>query len=242
MTDVSILLLAGTAVLAGSVVQSGVGIGLGLVAAPVVALLDPTLMPGAMLIAAIVLPVLTVRAEGPASHTVDWRGIGWSMPARILGTVAGVWIVALVTPKHLALGVGVMVLVAVAVTASAVRVRTTPLTLSLAGLASGMAGTATSMGGPPMALAYQNESGPRVRATLGMYFLIGVALSLIALVIGNQLPARQVAFGLALAPFVLVGFVLAGPVRRHVDGGMLRRCLLTVVTVSGIVLVGQGVW
>lgn len=242
MSDMAMLLVAGTAVLAGALVQSSVGLGLGLVAAPVVAFLDPTLMPGTMLIAAVILPMLTLHAERGVPGAIDWYGIGWSMPARLLGTVAGVWIVAMLAPALLAAMVGVMVLVAVALTATAVRVRTTPVTLSLAGLVSGAIGTATSMGGPPMALVYQHESGPRVRATLGVYFLIGMALSLTALAFGGQLDIRQVGFGAALVPFVLAGFLLARPIRSRIDGGLLRRALLTVVGVSGVVLIAQALW
>ena len=49
MPDIWFLVIAGTAVLLGAIVQSSVGLGLGLVAAPVVAFLDPALIPGAML-------------------------------------------------------------------------------------------------------------------------------------------------------------------------------------------------
>jgi hypothetical protein len=41
MLDVTFLIIAGGAVLVGAAVQSSVGLGLGLVAAPVVSMLDP---------------------------------------------------------------------------------------------------------------------------------------------------------------------------------------------------------
>ena len=63
MPELTFLLIAGTAVLVGAIVQSSVGLGLGLVAAPVVALLDPSLMPGTMLITTCVLPVLVLAAD-----------------------------------------------------------------------------------------------------------------------------------------------------------------------------------
>lgn len=61
-----------------------------------------------------------------------------------------------------------MVLVAVALTGRVVRVPRRPGPLVGAGVVSRVTGTATSIGGSPLALMYQHESGPRVRATLAV--------------------------------------------------------------------------
>lgn len=236
MLDLTFLIIAGGAVLVGAAVQSSVGLGLGLVAAPVVSILDPTLMPGAVLIATAVLPVLTLGAEW---RHIDLRGMSWALTGRLVGTAAGVWVVASLAPRSLVLLVGAMVLAAVALTVTAVRVRPTPGTLSFAGMVSGVSGTATSIGGPPIALVYQHDPGPRVRSTLGAYFLVGVVVSLAALAFGGQLDSRDVYAGAALLPFVLAGFLLAHPLRRIVDGHVLRMAVLTVGTVSGLVLIVQ---
>lgn len=236
MLDLTLLFVAGGAVLAGAAVQSSVGLGLGMVAAPVVTLLDPTLMPGSLLVAGILLPMLTLASEW---RHIDLRGMFWALAGRILGTVGGVWILTAVTPNTLGLVVGVMVLVSVVLTIWTIRVRATPGTLAAAGALSGIGGTATAIGGPPMAVVYQNDPGPRVRSTLAGYFLVGVTVSLLALALGGQLDRSQVATGLALLPFVLAGYLLARPLRRVVDGGRLRAVLLVLVTVSGAVLIGQ---
>lgn len=236
MSDLTFVIIAGGAVLLGAAVQGSVGLGLGLVAAPVVSLLEPSLMPGSMLIATALLPVLTLAGEW---RHIDYRGVSWALAGRLVGTVGGVWVVAALAPKALGLVVGVMVIIAVILTASAIRVRSTPRTLSAAGLVSGVTGTATSIGGPPIALVYQHDPGPRVRASLAAYFVVGVGFSLGGLALGGQLPREQVTAGLVLIPFVVVGFALAQPLRRLVDGHRLRAALLTVVTISGIVLITQ---
>lgn len=55
--------------------QSSVGLGVRLVATPIVAMLFPSLMPGAILTVALVLPVATLLQEG--GHA-DLRGFGWA--------------------------------------------------------------------------------------------------------------------------------------------------------------------
>ncbi|EOR70998.1 sulfite exporter TauE/SafE family protein [Thermobifida fusca] len=236
MTESELVFLAaaGTAVLIGTVVQSSVGLGLGLTAAPVVAMLDPTLMPGTLLVLTAVLPLFTVGAEW---RHADLRGISWALAGRLVGTVGGVWVVALATPDTLGLWVGVGVLLAVAASLTTLRLRPTPATLSVAGVISGVMGTATSIGGPPVALVYQHEEGPRIRATLGTYFFVGVLLSLAALAVGGQLGLREVATGAALIPFLVAGFLLSRPLRSMLGGQRLRIALLAVVAVSGSTLV-----
>ncbi|MBX9388584.1 TSUP family transporter [Streptomonospora nanhaiensis] len=238
MPELSFLLVAGLAVLLGAVVQSGVGLGLGLVAAPVVALVYPEYMPGTMLVVTSVLPLFTLVSEW---REIDWRGLGWAMLGRVPGTAAGVGVVALVAPEVLGGAVGAMVLVAVALTVRAVRVRLSRTALVAAGLVSGVTGTATSIGGPPLAILYQHETGPRIRATLGAYFTLGAVLSLGMLAVGGELRAEHVRAGLWLLPFEVAGFVLGRPLARVVDAGLIRAALLCVVTASGAALLVQSV-
>ena len=233
------LLVVAAALLAGAAVQSMVGLGLGLIAAPVISFLDPTLMPGSLLIAVIILPMLTLLQEW---RHVDWFGMAWGLPARVPGTVAGVWVVAVLEPRALTAVVGFMVLVAVILSVWAFRVRISPVSLVVAGILSGFAGTATSVGGPPIALLYQYERPERVRATLAGFFLFGGAISLFALGIGGQLDGRTIAAGIAAIPFVGLGFLVGNRLRRCVDPGKLRVGLLGVVTVSAIGLLAQALF
>jgi hypothetical protein len=45
----------------------------------------------------------------------------------------------------------------------------------------GVMGTATSIGGPPMALVWQGHQGSRLRGTMSAFFMIGSAVSLVSL-------------------------------------------------------------
>ena len=72
--DLSVLALAALSVLVGAVAQGTIGLGVGLMAAPVVAMLDPTLMPGGVLILGFVMPFLTLVNEW---RYVNWRDAGW---------------------------------------------------------------------------------------------------------------------------------------------------------------------
>lgn len=236
LPDLSFFLIVGAVLLVGAAVQGSVGLGLGMVGAPIVTLLDPTLMPGSLLTATLILPIVMVGTEW---RHVDLSGVSWALAGRVVGTVGGVWVVSVLPVDELSLAVGLLIVAAVLMTIRTIRFRTTPATLATAGAMSGLTGTATAVGGFPIALIYQHDPGPRVRATLSGFFMFGILLSLIGLAVGGQLATREVATGAALVPFVLAGYLVAAPLKRHADGRLMRGGLLTVVAISGLVLVTQ---
>jgi uncharacterized membrane protein YfcA len=227
------LAVVGAAVLLGAAVQGSVGIGLGLLAAPVFALVDPTLVPGTILLTTSVLPVLTSLRE---LEDVDWRGLCFALVGRAPGTALGVYVVATQPPATIAIIVAVVVLTAVALSMTTWEAQPTPRALLAAGTVSGVSGTATSIGGPPVALLYQRSAGATVRSTMGLYFLIGNVTSVGALAVAGEVGMRDVSRALVLLPFLVVGFLLSGPMRRHVNGPRLRVAVLGLSAASAVVV------
>ena len=233
-----VIAVAGVCVALGGFVQSGIGLGLGLVAAPVVTLLDPALMPGSMLVAGASLPVLILARE--ALHT-DWPGVSWALAGRVAGTVGGIWVLAAMSLRALGIVVGGMVLAVVALSIREAVVPRNRVTLVTAGVISGVTGTATSIGGPPVALLYQDQSGPRVRATLSVYFTIGNSIALAALAATGHLPERDVVVGLVFVGCAAVGFAAAAGLRRFLDAGRTRAAVLAAAAGSALVLIAHSV-
>jgi uncharacterized protein len=223
----------GAAVLLGSVVQSAVGLGVGLVAAPVTALLEPELMPGALLMVALLMPCITLVHD---HHDIDWRGLGWSLPARFPGTLVGVWVVTTLTANELGIAIGLVVLVAVAATWRAIHVPVNRATLSVAGFTSGITGTATSIGGPPIAIVYQHRPAREIRTTMAVYFLVGAAVSLLALLIAGDLTPEQGLAAVELLPFLALGALLGARARRSLPAHVVRPAVLLVSSASALVL------
>jgi uncharacterized protein len=235
LTDLSwqVVVVIGLAALVGAYVQAVVGLGLGLLAAPIVALLEPSLVPVLTLWLALLIAGLNLADEH--AH-VDWRSIAWALPARVPGTFVGAWLVAAFTSEQIGVALAVMVLVAVALSVHTVSVPLTPMSLSIAGFVAGATGTATSIGGPPIALLYQRERPEVVRATLSVFFFVGVILSLVGLALSGSLARTPSLLALALAPLVVAGYVVGRISRRYVDAEAFRRGVLVVCTVSAVVL------
>ena len=220
-------------VVLGAAVQSLVGIGLNLVSAPIVTLVEPSLMPELPLVLAVFLPALTLmrsRAE------VDWRGLVWVMPARVPGSVLGVLLLGWISTRSLSIAVGVMVLLAVVLTVRAVEVPVTRTSLAVAGFVAGVAGTTTSIGGPPVALLYQHRSPQQIRSTLAVFFTLGALISLVVLGLGGGLVGHAVLVGLTLTPMLLLGHLLGGRLHGVLPARGGRYAVLGICAASALVL------
>jgi len=228
-----VVVLIGLTAAVGAYVQAVVGLGLGLLTAPIVALLEPSLVPTLPLWLALVVAGLNLADEH--AH-VDWRSISWALPARVPGTVVGAWLVTSFTSEQIGIALALMVLVAVGLTVHTVTVPLNPLSLTIAGFVAGATGTATSVGGPPIALLYQRERPEVVRATLSVFFFAGVILSLAVLAFSGSLGRTASLLALALAPLVLVGYAGGRASRPFVNGPSFRHAVLVVCTVSAVVL------
>ncbi|GAA0976822.1 hypothetical protein ENKNEFLB_02579 [Nocardioides aquaticus] len=226
------------AVLVGAVVQNLVGLGLGLVAAPVITLVAPELMPDVLLWLATALPLVTLWRD---HDDIDWRGLGWTFPTRLVGTVAAVAAVAAISPAALGVLIGLVVLAAVVLTWRAVTVPLNRGTLLGAGLLGGFAGTASSVGGPPLAILYQHSPPQRMRTTLAVYFTTGSAISLLGLGLGGQLSLSHFWVSLAVLPMLFVGTLAGSRLRRRIPLARVRPAVLAVCAASALVLLVRSV-
>ena len=87
----------------------------------------------------------------------------------------------------------------------------------LAGATSGLLGTATAIGGPPMALVWQRNSGARLRGTMSGFFLIGSVMSMVALAFTGAVDGHTLRTFALLIPAAVAGLravALRQPVPR----------------------------
>ena len=231
-------LLAACAVVAlGATVQGTVGFGIGLVGAPLLALIDPSLVPGSILFCGLAMSILVARRERRA---MDITGLKWGLIGRLLGTLAAAGVLASVPKTELTLVLGGLVLLAVALSVSGLHVRPTVWSFVGAGALSGFMSTVSSAGGPPFALLYQRASGARIRSTMSGLFLVGTIASLIALAMVGHFGRPELLASLVLLPGVLVGYALSTRALPILDRRTTRPAVLTVAAISGVAVIMRG--
>jgi uncharacterized membrane protein YfcA len=232
--SLGLVLLLGTAVMAGAVVQGSVGFGIVVVAAPFVIWAAPDLMPGSMLVCGFVMPTVQLLTRW---RDIDWTSLRAALAGRLLLTPVGVWVVAVASTRLIALLVGVLVLVVAVASVYAPAFEPRPRNLFLAGTLTGISGTSAAVGGPFVAMTLQHEEPATLRATLAGFFTVGSVVSMLGLGVAGELTREQLWWGGVFVPFLLAGYFQSGPVARHLDAGRLRTAMLWFCIVAAVSII-----
>ena len=223
--------LTAAALFLGCVVQTALGFGMAVVAAPIIVLYRPEWVP---IILTIVALVLSLQNAWNQRSGIEWRFISPAMIGRLPGTFAGAWILTLLPVQLLQILVAGMVFVAIFVTAFAKPFPATMSNLSIAGFISGITGTTTSIGGPPIALVMQHGKGHNTRANLSIYFAYSCITSLISYQILGLMTANLWLTGLSFIPAAGLGYLLGKSARPWVDRHY-RPMLLMICSFSALI-------
>ncbi len=256
-----VLLLCLLVVTLGAVVQGVLGFGLALLSVPVLAWIAPEFVPVGVLVA--VVPLVLVTALRERSHVdlrgIGWALVG-RLPGGAVGALAVAWLPVRGLQLLIAATVCLAVVAAVVTDIRGTAARRAEagrepadaagtgddgtdqlipsrgprrVVLALAGALSGVGGTTSGIGGPPMAIAFRNSGGPAIRSTLASFFLLGSVLSIGSLALVGEVTLDQLAVGLLLVPAVVLGYLLSGPLRRRVSTEALRRAVLVLSGAAG---------
>ncbi len=237
---VTAVLLASVVVLVGAALQGSVGFGMSLIAAPFLVLVDPTLVPVPINVVSLVFNLLVVGRERGDAH---WQAVSWPLGGLVPGAAVGAAVLTALADRRDALTIVLasLVLVAVALSAAGLHPRRRPGTLLGVGTLSGFMNTTVGIGGPPIALAFQDATGPQLRGALSRFFLVNQVTSLLLLAVWGQVHAPDVWAGLALVPAAAVGFVVSGRLTGHVDRGRVRAAVLGVSAAAAVVAILRAV-
>lgn len=218
----------------GAALQGSIGFGFGVFSVPIFLLIEPSLVPGPVLATSVLLTIVMTHRERHAIHFPDLK---WAIPGRILGIAAALAVLLAIPAAHLSTLLGSLILFAVALSASGLHVPPRPATLTLAGVLSGFMATTASVGGPPIALLYQRESGARIRGTLSAYFVIGTSLSVTGLHFVHRFGTRELALAGVLVPGTALGYLMSRRIARVLDRGYTRIGVLVLSGLMGALVV-----
>ncbi|MBM3694978.1 MAG: sulfite exporter TauE/SafE family protein [Actinobacteria bacterium] len=227
-----VLALAWVLTLAGAAVHGTIGMGIALVSVPILALVDPALVPVPQMLLALVLNGFVFWRDRGA---LDTRGLGWVIAGRVPGAALGAWLVAILGVRLLSITVASSILAAVLILASGVTLARTRATCFLAGVGSGVGNHVAAMGGPALALIYHRAAGPTLRSTISTVFIVGNVINLVARAVAGQIVPADLTLAGLLLPAMLLGLWSSRFLTSRVEGAVLRAAILWV---SGLAAAG----
>lgn len=203
----SLAFAAGFATLVfAAIIQSSSGLGFGLIAAPVLLLIDAKFVPGTVIVLGTMVSFLSAaRDVRHINRAYVAAGIAGRLPAAIVAAS----LLASISEALFQIIFACLILFAVALSLAGPAFRPSVRSMAMAGVISGLMGTLTSVGSPPFALALQNAPPKEMRATMNAVLLLGACVSMGSLAVFGSFGLGDVVRGIALMPAVLLGFWLA---------------------------------
>mgnify|MGYP001335676661 CR=1 FL=1 len=220
-------------------VQCSLGFGAALIALPVLGLISPVFAPSPLIMTAIVMGLLILLRDHSA---LGVREMLYAWPGQLGGIVVALLFFQWFSSDYTDALLGTALLVAVGLSSQGFHVAITRKSLLATGVVSGFMGTISGLGGAPMGILYQKESGPHVRTTMACLLLSGSISITAALWWSGRIQREEWEATLLLLPASLLGFVLSWPLARFLDSGYTRRAILLFAGLGGIVLLGRGFW
>jgi len=193
-------------VITGIIVQSRIGIGFALLSAPILFIINENYMPGPILILGFSLSLLMYLQE---RNGLAFKHIAPAILARLPGSWSGVLILAYIPQWLLGMAIGIILLAVSLLSAVRFSIKLNTKNLLLAGFVSGFSGTITSIGGPFMALIYQNEPHSITKNALISFFLIGTPISIFLLILAGEINQEAYILCLKMLPGVVIGFIIS---------------------------------
>lgn len=216
-----------------AVIQAVTGSGFALVAAPLVVLVAPNLLPGPLLTITTVLMIISVATSKRANLRKDARLLLPAGVGIIVGTLVSVPFLAWIGEHQKAVNVVVALGVIVALLPPLLGrvITTSPTRMGVGGFVAGTMTATVALPGPPLLMVYQAPDARRYREGLAVMFLVasvcglvvlapdgwdGIGTFVVGIVIGSVL-------GVVLARRAPMGLVtMLGRVGAFLRQGLLR--------------------
>jgi len=232
-----ILLACCLIVAVAAFVQVSVGMGFGTLAAPLIATLDPNLVPVSIMFMGMVVSFIGAWRE---RSNISGQDVGYGVLGRLIGMACAIAVLLVLPDRNsFALLFGVLVLVGIALTASGLKIPFTNKNLLGLSIVSGLMGTITSVGAPPMALLFHGRPPEIVRPTLCAFFGLGCLISLIGLGIFGWVRMSDLALAVVMLPAMFAGIHLSRYFRitRNEKLGVF---LLSIAALAALSLIYRG--
>ena len=246
--ELDALVLISLVVCAGTMLQVTTGVGLGLLAGPILilSLNSETAIFVAIIINLAVSVVLLPRETG----AISWPPLRVLLVGTLIGVPLGWLVLRHIDAQVLKLFMGLVVLVAALQLvlldrgSGAGSGQTNRLSTLAGGGVSGFMSGCLAIPGPVAmwALLRQDIAPAQVRATLRALFIVSYGAAFLAHVGLGGIPAAGWSTVFALLPALAIGVGLGGIAKRRIGDAALNAALRLLLVAMGVSLLWKGIW
>lgn len=230
-------------VFSAALVQSIVGFGYALLAAPLLTLImGPKEMVVFLLFSGLYLRFYMFYR---VHKEVVMADIKYLILGNILGIIPGIYILKVINVPMFKLFIGVVLLISVLLINFQFKWKSKSLTFDglLFGFFSGFLGSSTSVSGPPIVLYMLNtfEDKAKIRTTMITFFTFGTIITLLGLFIaGTFKPSAALGLPIYSIPFVMLAAKIGERIFYHMNQKVFRRLVILLILISSLALLYGG--
>jgi len=227
------LVLANAIVALATFVQYSTGIGYGMIAMPLLALISLHYVPGPALFTMLSMSLL-MAIEG-RKH-IDYYGFVPLLVSLTFGTVLGAYVLAVMDKTYFGIVFGILILFSIVIGRLGFNPPKNLTAQTIGGFISGFAGTIAGIHGAILAVLFHHMKSVTIRATVAIIFVFAGTVSLICLHYQGLFDASGMKAGLGLLPGLVVGIVLAKLGLKKLKEEHAKLGMVVVAASSALVL------
>ena len=228
------IILINAIVLVGSLLQGLIGYGVGMFCAPLLFLISPNLVPAPLILISTIITVFMVLRD---REHLQFNQVSWAMVGGFLGTIVAGLILTVTSKDQFELVFGVLILIAVFISVLGFSPKVNKITNAIAGFTSGLMGTITAVGGPPMALLYQHGDIRNIKANLTAFFLFLNIVAIITLAFIGEITLNTLTTVLLTLPGIAIGLYISIKAHHIVPAHLIRRWILALSTITSVIAI-----
>lgn len=226
-----LIVLAATA--AGAIVQGSAGIGLGLVASPILLTIDPAFGPGPLLLGGLVIGARHMVAEW---DDLDRPTLQRSLIGLPFGAFTGLAILRVMAADTLSMMIGLLICAAALFLLSGVQVTRTNTSDILTGAASAFTSISAAVPGPPLVIGFADLPPRALRCTVSVFVAITSAVAFVGLVVIERFGVHETKLLALMVPGLVLGVGLSRWTRPLLDRQWFRPAILVLSFAGGAAL------
>lgn len=221
-------------VLLGSLLQGLIGYGVGMFCAPLLFIIDPSLVPAPLILISTVITVIMLYRD--KSH-LQFDQVSWAMKGGFIGVILAGLVLRIATKEQFELAFGLLMLAAVFISVLGFSPVVNKKSNTIAGFTSGFMGTITAVGGPPMALLYQHGDIKNIKANLTAFWLFLNIIAIITLSLIGEITMGTLTIVAQTLPGVFIGLYISTKAHGIVKAHLVRRWILVLCFITSVVAI-----
>lgn len=232
--NLNVLILCSIVMFVAATIQCTIGMGGALIAAPIIAVVLPELLPAPLILNGAVMTTLVAMRE---RARIQWKTLPTLLPSAILGIILGSALLTFLTGNHYVFLIGLLLIVTASMSYQGLQIKVNTKNSVVAGGLCGFMHSTVSLPGPPIILLFQNERSNIFRPTVAAYLTITSIISLASLYAIGRLGTRELQLAIMILPGTLLGYVCSRFFIGNFQTNKIKSLVIFFASISGLLLI-----